>query len=226
MDGDKSDVTASANISGLPATSAHAAASDDTAPAPTPADETTILADEKDTELVAPLAWADAEPADPASDLIQRRRWAVVVAVVVLSLAAVAAAGIEYFRVNRQKHFAPQKAAAPTAAPLTKTEAVAAFRTALPACYDRTSVTERPSSVGLLCQGHWIENLTWSSWGPDAADGVGMQAVKDCVPSCATGALFRNRVEVHFSGPAPPPMDSGCPFDVRYYTQLIVAYPE
>ena len=39
------------------------------------------------------------------------------------------------------------------------------------------------------------------------------------------GRVRRNPVEVHFSGPALPPTDSGCPTEVRYYTQLIVAYP-
>lgn len=98
-------------------------------------------------------------------------------------------------------------------------------RTALPACYDGTSVAERPSTAGLLCKGHWLENLTWSSWGRDAADGTGIEAVKNCTPSCAEGELTRIPVEVHFSGPALAPTDSGCPTEVGYYTQLVVAYP-
>jgi hypothetical protein len=106
----------------------------------------------------------------------------------------------------------------------TTTEPVPAFQTALPACYDSMTVTERPSGAALLCHGHWLENLSWSSWGPDAADGAGVDAMKNCTPNCATGELSRNPVEVHFSGPAPPPADSHCPSEVRYYTQLIVVY--
>ncbi|WP_156750184.1 hypothetical protein [Mycobacterium sp. E2479] len=107
----------------------------------------------------------------------------------------------------------------------TPPESAPVSHTALPACYDSASVAEKPSTAGLLCKGHWFENLTWSSWGPDAADGAGFEAVKGCTPSCAEGELTRNRVEVHFSGPASPPADSGCPADIGYYTQLIVAYP-
>jgi hypothetical protein len=112
-------------------------------------------------------------------------------------------------------------ATATTATP----EPVPTFQTALPLCYDSIPIAEKPSSGGLLCKGHWFENMTWNSWGPDAADGAGIEALKGCTPSCATGELSRYPVEVHFSGPAPPPTDSNRPSEVRYYTQLIVAYP-
>lgn len=105
------------------------------------------------------------------------------------------------------------------------TEPVISIRTALPFCYDSTPITVKPSSGGLLCKGHWFENMTWTSWGPDAADGTGIEALKGCTPSCAEGELSRYPVELHFSGPAPPPTDSTCPVDLRFYTQLIVAYP-
>jgi hypothetical protein len=49
--------------------------------------------------------------------------------------------------------------------------------------------------------------------------------LQNCTPYCYNGQIFRNPVEVHFSGPEPPSADSGCPSDLRYYTQLIVAYP-
>lgn len=37
--------------------------------------------------------------------------------------------------------------------------------------------------------------------------------------------MFRNPVELHFTGAAPPPEDSNCPTGLRFYTQLIAAYP-
>jgi serine/threonine protein kinase, bacterial len=72
---------------------------------------------------------------------------------------------------------------------------------------------------------HWHENLTWTSWGPTSADGTGIEVLQNCTPVCASGQIWRNPVEVHFSDPEPPPADSGCPSDTRFYTQLIVAYP-
>jgi serine/threonine protein kinase, bacterial len=72
---------------------------------------------------------------------------------------------------------------------------------------------------------HSYENLTWTSWGPTAADGAGIEELQNCTPSCAAGQLWRNPVEVHFFVPEPPPPDSGCPNDTRFYTVLIVAYP-
>ena len=77
-------------------------------------------------------------------------------------------------------------------------EPVPTFQTALPLCYDSIPIAEKPSSGGLLCKGHWFENMTWNSWGPDAADGAGIEALKGCTPSCATGELSRYPVEVHF----------------------------
>lgn len=198
-----------------------------------------------------PLGEAWSDEADSADDTEpERHPWSVVTghAAALFSVgAAVAAITVVVGVVMFQKDRATPPAANETAPPgitttqlfpttsialppsagttTTAPEQAPASRTALPSCYDSTSVAERPSTTGLLCKGHWFENMTWSSWGPDAADGVGFEAVKGCTPSCAQGELTRNRVEVHFSGPAPPPTESGCPTEVGYYTQLIVAYP-
>ena len=40
------------------------------------------------------------------------------------------------------------------------------------------------------------------------------------------GEIFRNRVQVLFTGYELAPPDSGCPTTFRYYSQLIVAYPD
>ncbi|MBA4239022.1 MAG: serine/threonine protein kinase [Ralstonia sp.] len=105
-----------------------------------------------------------------------------------------------------------------------RAEPGAALQTALPFCYSGTRIAAKPSSGGLLCKGHWFENLTWTDWGLDAADGTGVEAIKGCTPNCATGELARYPVEVHFSGPAAS-TDPSCPLGIRFYTQLIVAYP-
>jgi serine/threonine protein kinase, bacterial len=100
-----------------------------------------------------------------------------------------------------------------------------AFHTALPACYQHHPVEEKPTTSSTACRMHWYENLSWTSWGPNAADGTGVEQLQNCTPVCASGQIWRNPVEVHFSDPEPPPPDSGCPSDMRFYTQLIVAYP-
>jgi hypothetical protein len=103
--------------------------------------------------------------------------------------------------------------------------AVPAVHTALPACYQHHPVEEKPTTSSTACRMHWYENLSWTSWGPNAADGTGTEQLQNCTPVCASGQIWRNPVEVHFSDPEPPPPDSGCPSDMRFYTQLIVAYP-
>jgi hypothetical protein len=97
---------------------------------------------------------------------------------------------------------------------------------ALPACYRNAPITERPTGIPLACKGHRFEDLTWSMWSASGADGTGMEMVKNCIPDCAGGQYFRNRVMLHFDAPAPPPVDTGCPANERFYTQMIVAYPD
>jgi hypothetical protein len=53
-----------------------------------------------------------------------------------------------------------------------------------------------------------------------------MEMVKNCIPDCAGGQVFRNRVLLHFDAPAAAPPESGCPASERFYTQLIVGYPD
>jgi serine/threonine-protein kinase len=97
---------------------------------------------------------------------------------------------------------------------------------ALPACYDaRHLMTVEPEQPNLFCRQHWYEDLKWTKWTASGADATGIEQLQNCDPNCAQGEVFRNSVEVHFSAAAPPPPESNCPTGVRYYTQLIVAYP-
>jgi serine/threonine protein kinase, bacterial len=99
---------------------------------------------------------------------------------------------------------------------------------ALPGCtHDPDTVTERPDTANLTCNRlHWIEGMTWTSWGPAGAEGIGTEQTSNCDPICATGAIFRNRVQVVFTGSTSAPYDSQCPAAFLYYTQVIVAYPD
>ncbi len=73
---------------------------------------------------------------------------------------------------------------------------------------------------------HWIERLTWTAWGANGAEGTGIEQSANCDPSCAAGEIFRNRVQVLFTGGTSAPVGSGCPTTHLYYTQMIVAYPD
>jgi hypothetical protein len=64
------------------------------------------------------------------------------------------------------------------------------------------------------------------SWGPTGAEGTGIEQIQNCNPNCAQGEIFRNQVQVLFTGATAAPAGSGCSTDYRYYTQLIVAYPD
>jgi hypothetical protein len=63
-------------------------------------------------------------------------------------------------------------------------------------------------------------------WTASSADGTGMDMVKNCMPDCAGGQVFRNRVVIHFDAPSLAPVDAGCPSTQRFYTQMIIAYPD
>ena len=63
-------------------------------------------------------------------------------------------------------------------------------------------------------------------WTTSSADGSGMEMVKNWTPDCAGGQVFRNRVMLHFDAPQTATADSGCPESERFYSQMIVAYPD
>jgi hypothetical protein len=100
MDGDDTELAASANVSDEAATATLDAASDDTALAPQgPVAETTILADEKATALANALAWSDTEagPTEPVRYVAGRSawRWAVVDAAPVLRFSRWSHSGLD-----------------------------------------------------------------------------------------------------------------------------------
>jgi len=191
----------------------------------------------------AELAWSDYGP-DEDEDASWRSAFgsAAPILFTLAVVAVVAAVGGWIWLQNRPQHDAPPSptaavpdtmpAAAPRIAstvtvPVAPTTVVqaAAIRTALPACYHSDPAEEEPTTSSTWCRHHWYENLTWTSWKSTSADGTGIQILQNCTPSCAQGQLWRTPVEVHFSDSEPAPADSECPTDMRYYTQLIVAYP-
>ncbi len=94
-------------------------------------------------------------------------------------------------------------------------------------CYDPSQpVTERPATVEYICDSTSImENMTWTSWGPDGANGTGTDNSLECQPDCAQGPRLINPIVVHAWNPKAP-ITTGCPPDVQFYSDLTVAYPK
>src|SRR5581483_7982062 len=101
---------------------------------------------------------------------------------------------------------------------------------AIPGCYSSTDAgVDRPKDVvlqGCMQNGFWLEDLTWTAWGPQGADGSGTLAINTCVPNCASGqGITKKPVVVHAANPRPAPSNSGCPADVKFYADLILGFP-
>lgn len=83
-----------------------------------------------------------------------------------------------------------------------------------------------PTSANPTCnRQHWFEDLSWTAWGPNGADGNGIEESQNCNPYCAAGEIFRNRVHVRFSGSMSASTGDGCPTAMLFHSQMIVAYP-
>lgn len=85
---------------------------------------------------------------------------------------------------------------------------------------------ERPTYVALNHRFYSLSNLTWTTWGPEGADGSGQVLTQtNCDPTCAEGTRYTDTVEIHASHPQPPPASSGCPNGALFYTDVVLSYP-
>ena len=71
-----------------------------------------------------------------------------------------------------------------------------------------------------------LRNMTWDSWGPYGADGMGTAHGLVCEPSCAEGYYVGVPVVVHAWNATPPPYTSKCPSDIEFYADMILAFPD
>lgn len=64
----------------------------------------------------------------------------------------------------------------------------------------------RPKQLILACAdlGAVINDITWQSWGPDEAQGDGVERDKVCEPNCAEGKSVTRTVHVTLSGLVQP----------------------
>ncbi|MCB0932851.1 MAG: hypothetical protein KDB71_13270 [Mycobacterium sp.] len=94
-------------------------------------------------------------------------------------------------------------------------------------CYDPSQpVAEKPATVVYNCDSTSImQEMSWTSWGADGADGTGMDNSVECKPNCAQGPHLYNPIIVHAWNPKTP-TTPGCPPNVQFYTELTVAYPK
>jgi hypothetical protein len=119
---------------------------------------------------------------------------------------------------------APAQATARALAPPAPASAFA-----IPGCYNRVvPPAARPASLKLLgCAGVAValQDMSWSSWGQQGADGSGTAVFRTCDPNCAQGRQLRDRVVVHAWNPRPPRKDSGCPVGLEVFADMLVAFP-
>lgn len=119
----------------------------------------------------------------------------------------------------------------PTAQPsLSPKAAPPANSFAIPGCYNRlVPPTARPTKLNILgCASVAValQDMSWSSWGPQGADGTGIAVFKICDPNCARGYQLTDQVAVHAWNPQPPRNDSGCPVGLAVFADMILAFPK
>lgn len=118
----------------------------------------------------------------------------------------------------------PQTTARPASASPTS------LGVAIPGCYNSSvPPADRPTKlnlVGCASTAVALQDMSWSSWGPDGADGTGSAVFKICQPTCANGYQLTDQVIVHAWNPQPPRANSDCPAGLRVSADLIVAFPK
>jgi hypothetical protein len=119
----------------------------------------------------------------------------------------------------------------PTAKPsLSTTAAAPASSFAIPGCYSRlVPPAARPVQLNILgCASVAValQDMSWSSWGPQGADGTGIAVFKICDPNCARGYQLTDQVAVHAWNPQVPRNDSGCPVGLDVFADMILAFPK
>lgn len=94
-------------------------------------------------------------------------------------------------------------------------------------CFDPSQPPQqRPARFAYNCdQTGVVQDMTWTAWGPDGANGTGTDNAVECQPNCAEGKHLVNPVVVHAWNPKPP-VNAACPRDVQFYADLTIAYPE
>ncbi|OBJ49268.1 hypothetical protein [Mycobacterium sp. 1423905.2] len=101
---------------------------------------------------------------------------------------------------------------------------------AIPGCYTPSfppfARPIRLKVVGCASTAVALQDMSWSSWGPQGADGTGVANFKICDPNCARGYELTKPVVVHAWNPQPPRPDSGCSAGLQIFGDMILAFPQ
>jgi len=140
------------------------------------------------------------------------------VVLVVLLISALTFVGVKHMQREESTPTTQQSAGAP------------ASGFAIPGCYNRVvPPTARPAKLNVLgCASVAValQDMSWSSWGQQGADGTGIAVFKICDPNCALGYQLTNQVVVHAWNPQSPRNDSGCPAGIKIFADMILAFPK
>ncbi|WP_430918899.1 hypothetical protein [Mycobacterium colombiense] len=119
-----------------------------------------------------------------------------------------------------------QSATAPSAQP--SSSAPESF--AIPGCYNPSvPPVARPKKLNVLgCASVAValQDMSWTSWGPQGADGTGTAVFKLCDPNCAAGSQLTEPVVVHAWNPQPPRREAICQSGLEIYADMILAFPK
>ncbi|WP_156687470.1 hypothetical protein [Mycobacterium sp. Marseille-P9652] len=101
---------------------------------------------------------------------------------------------------------------------------------AIPGCYNPSvPPIERPKRLNVLgCASVAValQDMSWSSWGPQGADGTGNAVFKICDPNCAAGYQLTSPVVVHAWNAQPPRADAICQPGLKIFADMILAFPK
>lgn len=145
--------------------------------------------------------------------------------IVIGSATAVALAGVITF-VGGQLTQGHQSATGPSTQP--SPSAPESF--AIPGCYNPSvQPVARPKKLNVLgCASVAValQDMSWSSWGPQGADGTGTAVFKLCDPNCAAGSQLTEPVIVHAWNPQPPRREAICQVGLEIFADMILAFPK
>jgi hypothetical protein len=100
----------------------------------------------------------------------------------------------------------------------------------IPGCYNPSvQPVERPKKLNILgCASVAValQDMSWSSWGPQGADGTGTAVFKICDPNCAAGYQLTDPVVVHAWNAQPPRPDAICQVGLKIFADMILAFPK
>ncbi|MEB4211398.1 hypothetical protein OQ789_20435 [Mycobacterium sp. 94-17] len=101
---------------------------------------------------------------------------------------------------------------------------------AIPGCYNPSvPPVARPRKLNVLgCASVAValQDMSWSSWGPQGADGTGTALFKLCDPNCAAGSQLTEPVVVHAWNPQQPRREAICQTGLEIYADMILAFPK